>query len=105
MGFFSRMLDHDPETGTQTIFHSDGQGGYTIETKQDVTALLELNKARYNDVDQRARWGEKAWVAASIPLHVYLDLKAKGIADDQKRFKAWLNDPENLYYRTRPGRV
>jgi hypothetical protein len=105
MSFFSRLLDHDPETKTKTIFHSDGQGGGTIETRSDVTDLLEVNKAKYNDVDQRARWGEKTWVAASLPLHVYLDLKKQGIADDEKKFKAWLNDPENLYYRTRPGRV
>jgi hypothetical protein len=24
---------------------------------------------------------------------------------DQKKFKAWLNDPENRYFRTRPGRI
>ncbi|MCC2626382.1 MAG: hypothetical protein K0S14_32 [Thermomicrobiales bacterium] len=105
MSFFSRLLDYDPDTKTKTIFHSDGEGGYTIETLQDVTELVEYNKARYNNVDQRARWGEKAWVAASLPPHVYMDLKMKGIADDEKKFKAWLNDPENLYYRTRPGRV
>lgn len=105
MSFFSRLLDFDPHTGTKTIFHSDGQGGGTIETLQDVEALIEYNKARYNSVDQRARWGEKSWVCASLPPHVYMDLKAKGIADDETKFKAWLNDPENLYYRTRPGRV
>jgi hypothetical protein len=105
VSFFSRLLDYDAATGTKTIFHSDGEGGGTIETQQDVTDLLEYNKARYNNVDERARYGEKAWIVASLPMHVYFDLKRKGIADDQKKFKAWLNDPENLYYRTRPGRV
>jgi hypothetical protein len=105
VSFFSRLLDHDPETKTKTIFHSDGEGGGTIETQADVTDLLELNKSRYNDVDQRARFGEKSWVVASIPLHVYMDLKQKGIADDQRKFARWLDDPENLFYRTRPGKL
>jgi hypothetical protein len=105
VSFFSRLLDYDADTKTKTIFHSDGEGGFTIETLQDNTELVEANKRLYNNVDQRARWGEKSWTAARLPLHVYLDLKRKGIADDETKFKAWLNDPENLYYRTRPGRV
>jgi hypothetical protein len=24
---------------------------------------------------------------------------------DEKRFKAWMNDPENRHFRTRPGKV
>ena len=105
MSFFSRLMDVDPDTKTKTIFHSDGEGGFTIETQQDNTDLVELNKARYNNVDERTRFGEKAWVVASIPNHVYMDLYRKGIAQDEKKFKRWLNDPENLYFRTRPGRV
>lgn len=105
MSFFSRLMDYDPDTKTKTIFHSDGEGGYTIETLQDSTELIEYNKARYNNVDQRARWGEKAWVAASLPLHVYHDLMRKGIAQDEKKLAKWLDDPENVYYRTRPGKL
>jgi hypothetical protein len=35
----------------------------------------------------------------------YMDLKKKGILDDQVALKRWLNDPENRYFRTRPGQV
>jgi hypothetical protein len=42
---------------------------------------------------------------ASIPLPLYFDLKAKGIIDDQKKFKEWLNDSDNRHFRMRPGKI
>ena len=104
MSFFSRLLDYDPYTKTKTIFHSDGEGGYTIETRQDNTELVERNKALYASVDERARWGDGK-VAATLPMHVYFDLMQKGIAQDEKKLAKWLDDPENLYYRVRPGKL
>jgi hypothetical protein len=34
---------------------------------------------------------------------VYYDLKRRGIADDPKKFKQWLNDRDNRVFRTRAG--
>ena len=34
-----------------------------------------------------------------------LEEEKKGIADDNKKMKAWLNDRDNVLFRTRPGRV
>jgi len=42
---------------------------------------------------------------ASIPLNLYYDLKRQGIVDDPARFKKWLNDSDNRFFRTRGGRV
>jgi hypothetical protein len=42
---------------------------------------------------------------ARLPLHVYFELKRKGIADDKEAFAKWLDDPANSAWRTRPGRV
>ena len=53
---------------------------------------------------QRLAWGEWSKVA-SIPMPLYYRLKRDGIADDPKRMKAWLNDADNRFFRTRPGRV
>jgi hypothetical protein len=50
------------------------------------------------------RYGEWSKVA-SIPLSVFYDLKQKGIVDDPAAMKKWLNDSENKFFRTRPGRV
>ena len=94
--------------GKRTWF-SDGDGGLVIMDEQNVAPILEANKASYNQIDERARWGDGARVA-EIPNSVIADLNVKGIMRgfavvDQKRMKAFLNDPENRFLRTRPGRL
>jgi len=47
---------------------------------------------------------------ASIPLTVIDTLNQKGIMKgfdvvDQKKFRAWLNDPDNRFFRTRQGKI
>jgi hypothetical protein len=47
---------------------------------------------------------------ASIPLTVIDQLNRKGIMRgfaviNDKEFRKFLNDPENRFFRTRPGRV
>jgi hypothetical protein len=55
-------------------------------------------------MDRHQKHGEWSKVA-SIPLSVLYDLKARGIADDPKKMKAWLNDPDNRAFRTRDARI
>jgi hypothetical protein len=98
-----RVLTENPEFGTKTIFHSDADGVH-IQKVQDVTNIVEASKGAFNSVDERARWGEWTRVA-SIPLSILYDLKAKGIADDTKAMKKWLNDRDQRHFRTRPGVV
>lgn len=105
----TKILRHEADTKTVQTAHADGDGGLIIKTTQDISAIIEKNKREYNAVDEKARWGEWSKIG-SIPLVVIQDLNAKGILRgfavvDQKRFKDWLNDPENRYFRTRPGRV
>ena len=84
--------------------------GYVIETKQDVTDIIERNKQEYNN--SSTKWGEDVFdnKIASIPLTVVDDLNKKGIMRgfhvlDQKKFFAWLNDPDNRFFRTKQGRI
>lgn len=105
MSLLRAVLDYDPATKTKTVFHELDDDKFAIETVADVTDLIEANKIKYNDVDERARFGEKAWVVASLPMHVYFDLVKKGIANDKVKFAKWLDDPENLFWRTRPGKL
>ena len=101
----SRLFDRDAALGMTQYFHYDhDKDEFTIETRQDVNPLVELNKAKFNQIDEKARWGELSQVA-SIPLNIYYDLKKRGIIDDKKKFRAWLNDPDNRAFRTRPGQV
>jgi hypothetical protein len=93
---------------TKTTFHAtDDQ--FVFQRTQEITDIVEQNKALYNATDERERWGE--WTRyAQLPFVVIDDLNAKGIMRgfaviDEKRFKAWMNDPENRHFRTRPGKV
>ena len=99
-----RIFDRDPDAGMTEIFTYDPDtDGFTIETQQDVTALVEANKYLHNE-ETGNRFGDLTRVA-SIPLPIYMELKKTGVIDDQKKFRAWLNDPEHRFFRTRGGRV
>ena len=101
----ARILDQDPATGKIELFHYDeAEDRVTIETICDVTELVEQNKALLNAHTSLDRHGEWTRVA-SIPMSLYFNLKAKGIADDDAAMKKWLNAPDNRLFRTRPGVV
>jgi hypothetical protein len=96
----------------QTAVHADGEGGIVIQTRQDVSDIVEQNKKEYNSYDERARWSDQLFgnKVASIPLTVIDDLNKEGIMRgyavvDEKRFAVWLNDPMNRAWRTRTGVV
>ena len=100
-----RLFSTDEEQGITRYFHFDEETGQaTIQTQQDVTAIIEENKQEYAQVDERARWGEWSRVA-SIPMSIYFQLKAEGKLDDQEYMKKWLNNSDNQYFRTRAGKV
>lgn len=96
-------LETDSLTGeTQYFVWDEDNDTFHIEYEFECSDLLEFNKHLRNNAG--TKWGEMAHVA-SIPLNLYYDLKQKGIIDDQAKFKAWLNDPEQRYFRTRNGTV
>jgi len=50
-----RLFDQNKEQGITRIWHENTDtGDVTIETQQDVTAVIEANKAIYNAVDEKA---------------------------------------------------
>lgn len=99
-----RLFDRDPAMGTTTYFHyDDAAGSMTLETLQETDAIVEGNKQDSNNA--RTGWRGDMHRIASIPMTLYMQLKQQGIVDDPKAFKAWLNDPENRYFRTKTGRV
>ena len=100
------------ENFRQTAVHADGEGGIVIQTRQDVSDIVEQNKKEYNSYDERARWSDQLFgnKVASIPMTVIDDLNKVGIMRgfavlDDKRFASWLNDPMNRAWRTRTGVV
>lgn len=101
-----KLLSYDDFTGISKWFHwDDSNDTFLIETEQAAPVLNEIienNKQDYNDAP--SNWGEGRLVAR-LPLHIYWDLKKKGIADDDAAMKRWLNDPDNRFFRTFPGAV
>ena len=89
---------------TETHHYDDTTGISYLDTVQDVTEIVEANKALHNLVDERTPWGGGRRVA-SIPVTVWEELRKRGITNDPKKFRMWLNDPDNRYFRTAPGKV
>ena len=82
----------------------------TLQTAQNVDALIEQNKKEYNNAE--TKWSDQLFgnKVASIPFTAIDKLNKQGIMKgftvlDQKRFFTWLNDPDNLYFRTKPGQL
>ncbi len=101
----ARVLSNDPETGIVELFHFDPETEeVTLQTIQEVEPLIDANKASFNEHTSLDRFGDMTRVA-SIPMSLYFELKRKGILDDQAALKRWLNDPDNRFFRTRPGVV
>lgn len=104
-----KLFSTDPLTGRYTVAHEDGEGGVILETKQDVSQIIEGNKKMFNEVTSVDKWGDITHVAR-LPLTVIDDLNRKGIMRgfavvDETAFKAFLNHPDNRFFRTRPGKV
>ena len=98
-----KIFNIDPVSGISSYWHYDDTTDTAIiEKRQDVSGIIDANKAQFNE--DHGRYGEWNKVA-SIPLAVFYDLKMKGIVDDPVAMKKWLNDPDNRFFRTRPGRV
>lgn len=94
---------------TQTV-HADGDGGIIIETKQDISDILERNKV-LREVD-KARTGatEDLHLIGSIPFTAIDKLNQMGIMRgfaivDEVAFKKWLNQPEQEVLKIYRGKV
>lgn len=98
-----RLISADKETGIKTYLDYDGTDDNAVIVKeQDVTDIVESNRAAFDSAPKR--WGDMTHVGR-IPMTVYMELKAKGILDDQQELVKWLNDPANGMWRVRPGTI
>ena len=99
------ILDADAVSGQFSTFeYNPAEDAFLLRHGQDVTNILEANKREFNG--EHARHGDGIGrKVASIPLHIYFELRQKGIAQDPKALKRWLNDPDNSAFRTSPGTV
>ncbi len=94
---------------TQTV-HADNDGNLIIETKQDVSEIVEANKAQLDFDKQRTGNLNELHHVARIPFTVIDVLNQKGIMRgfhvvDDVGFAKWLNDPENAVWKTYRGTI
>jgi hypothetical protein len=94
----------------QQVVHSDGDGGIIIETKQDVTEILESNKQLLEADKQRTGNLNELHHIARIPFTVIDDLNKKGIMKgfaivDDAAFASWLNSSDNAQWKVYRGTV
>jgi len=94
--------------GRYTVAHESDGGGIVLETRQDVSQILEANKRQFNDSD--GKYDDVITHVARLPLTVVDDLNRKGVMQgfkilDQSRFRAFLNHPDNRFFRTHPGKI
>lgn len=106
----SRLVDYDPLLKRTRKVHFDPiDDNFVLESKTDVTDLIEANKALYAQTDEHARWGEGR-IVARIPMSEYYRMKAEGSIDadgeaDTVPLMRVLQDPAFQDWRTRPGRL
>lgn len=100
-----RRIEYDPITKVDQTFEMHPDGSFTIGDEQDIEPILQHNLDLRNLHDQRAPWTGDMHHVASIPDVIMNDLIRSGMARDEKAMKKWLNDPANLPFRTRPGKV
>lgn len=90
----------DSRDTRQEIFHADGAGNFTIETRQDcapIVAACAILADEPPDKDFRH--------VAKIPATVFDKAMREGWLHDEQAWKKWLNDPDNRKFRTWGGRV
>ena len=107
-----KLIDYDHLTKTKTFFEYDHGNDYgVVKTEQNVTPILEKNKALYGEGDHRAHGMKESFLhVATIPNQII----EKWIVEDGINFfkkehwplvKRKLNDPEYRFLRTTRGRI
>ena len=96
-------LSADPALGKVVKFHDLNDGRFAVETLYDVEKIKDEATRVRNDSPKN--WHGLSHLVAQIPMPLYQQLRQQGIVQDPKRFKAWLNNPDNAIFRTKHGRV
>ncbi len=109
-----KLFDYNPDFGiTRWAYLDDENDQLHIETVQDATPIIEANKRALAATGRRDRYNDGMHHAARLPMAVYEDLIQRkilvigknGDGEGNKRFKQWLNHPDNRFFRVREGKV
>lgn len=101
-----RCIASNPQTGVSTWVKEE-EDGVLVQTRQDVSALLDANRAEANVAS--SGWAGDYHRIARIPVAMMHDKNqyiADAIrADDDNAVRRFLNDSDNQRLRTKGGRV
>jgi hypothetical protein len=102
-----RVIDYDPWSGITTSFDYDWTTDTTIiHREQDVSAILEMNKAQQNDEDYTKKGIKDGWWHyANIPnIVIEKWIREYGVnvydKDHEPKVFKLLNQPEYRYLKT-----
>ena len=92
----------------QQVVHEDGDGGIIIETKQDVTDILNEIKAIREEDKARTGHLKDFHHIGKIPFTVIDEMNKKGIMRgfhivDDVEFAKWMNGAEGQVWKTYRG--
>lgn len=87
-----------------TVYFDGDTDTLYVKTSYDAEPVLESNKADYNAANRHYP-GEGLHHVASIPMPLWGKLAVAGAIHDEKWMRRFLNDPENRYLRTKPGKL
>jgi hypothetical protein len=90
---------------TRAHYEEDGDK-LIVERVQDVEPILNDNKRALNNAS--SSWKGEFHHVASIPLVIiekYKNEKGIDLLKDKAALKKFLNDPDNKFFRTKPGRI
>lgn len=104
------ILSRDPITGIETIFHDrPDTDGFTLETRQDISSIIEANKKAQNEGDGYTPSRDMKHVATVPFIVLQIWAQEAGVEMSDPAFseiiKRKLNDSDLKYFRTGMGDV
>lgn len=93
-----RLIDYNPVLDIARYFHYHGNGKFTIETVQNVSAIVAANKRQMTDGEKRFGPGMMHHVGR-IPLNILYDSLQIG---DDSSIRKFLNRSEHRAWKTKP---
>ena len=106
------VFDRDPQSGTVQMFHYDeATDRFSIEDRQDVSAILDASAAIRSNSDLQASRKDDVRRVALIPMNILFQMRqtwqALGLSwqERQDALRTFLNDPSFKAFRTDDSRV
>lgn len=100
------LYDHNGGVLRELIVHeSDPEGEFHIRTAQDLEPVLDLAKSMREDNEVIGHRKSRNLVpVAEVPMLVVEKAMREGWFNDQKKWRQWINDPQNRPFRVTDGR-